>query len=888
MLSYAASAHTYFKTTEDVLDKLAQIASILGEDYDASNKVTVPENAAKQPTDNSYLTAVEIYLGEVPSFRFYLASGYDVSDFEFRVGAKRAEVTAVDTDDDGKADCVEILMYAYMMLDDVSFTVTDKATDKSVTEYYNIYSYYEYVTSLDTSNADSNLVSIVERLMKYAKSAKAYRAYTINPHEHSFNSTVKVEATAFTRGTVEYECSSCGYTYTELIPTTLKILAVGNSFSTDAMEHLYLVAKDAGIENVVLGNLYIGSCSISTHLAKMNNDAADYKFYISDDAVGGMVTEGTRTAKYGITYTDWDYITIQQASGSSGLSDTFADLQSVINYINSNKTADAEILWHMTWAYQQNSTHSGFANYNNSQTAMYKSIVSAVNDRILTNSHISGVIPSGTAIQNLRTSPLGDTLTRDGYHLSYGIGRYAAALTWLAAITGYDIDKITATPTAYPEVAEKLDYIKEAVKEAITNPYSVTRSNVVWEMGTIASKNGMNSDTNNTNRMRTLEYLSLLDIASVTANEGYMLLWFAYDEEKNWLGKLSTWAGEGAIIYTDDIVNAYPGAVYFRIAMRRGDGATMTLDKDLEKSGVAFSAAEAEAPGEQPLEMKYERLMNIGACQDGAVWNETLFAMNSKGGGAVYDLKSLTEIGTFTLDGSDALKPHANSVCFGNTYYEDGDKYPLLYANVYNNYQSSSDRMEGTCCVYRIIELDGSFTTELVQVIRIGFTEDLTLWKSVADNGDVRPYGNFFIDTDNNKLYAYVMRDSDKTTAFFSFDVPELSDGVYNAAYGCNLVTLEKTDIKRQFDTAYINYMQGVTYTGGKVISLEGFRYGDSRGNPVLRIIDLSTETVIATYHLENYNLKEEPELISIDFSTNKLYYASLDGELRILEIPGV
>ena len=184
MLSYAASAHTYFKTTEDVLDKLAQIASILGEDYDASNKVTVPENAAKQPTDNSYLTAVEIYLGEVPSFRFYLASGYDVSDFTFTVGGRNVEVIPIDTNNDGTADCVEIVMYAYMMLDDVSFTVTDKVTDKSVTEYYNLYAYYKYVTSLTGDNADMNLVSIVERLMKYAESSNAYREYVLNSEEH--------------------------------------------------------------------------------------------------------------------------------------------------------------------------------------------------------------------------------------------------------------------------------------------------------------------------------------------------------------------------------------------------------------------------------------------------------------------------------------------------------------------------------------------------------------------------------------------------------------------------------------------------------------------------------------------------------------------------------
>ena len=886
MLSYAASAHTYFKTTGDVVAKLTEIESILGESYDANNKVTVPENAAKKPADNTYFKSIATYLGEIPSFRFYLANGYQSSDFTFTVGGRKVEAIAIDTNSDGIADCLEIVMYAYMMLDDVSYTVVNKDSGLSVTEYYNLYAYYNYVNSLTGDAADADLVNIVERLMKYAESARVYRAYVTNYHEHSFDSTVKAEATAFTKGTVEHKCSYCGYTYTEVIPTTLKILAVGNSFSVDAMEHLYLVAKNAGIENVVLGNLYIASCSISTHWTKMNNDAADYTFYVSDDTVGGMVTEGTRTAKYGITYTDWDYITIQQSSSNSGLDDTFNDLQSVIDYINSNKTSDAEILWHMTWAYQQNSTHGGFANYNNNQTTMYNSIVSVVNELILTNSDISRVIPAGTAIQNLRTSPLGDTLTRDGHHMSYGIGRYTVALTWLAAITGYDIDQITATPETYPEVAESIDYIKEAVKGAIENPYSVMRSNVVWEMGTIASKDGMNSDTNNTNRMRTAGYLPLSDIAGVTANEGYMLLWFAYDKDMNWLGKLSTWASEGAIINTDDIVNSYPNAVYFRIAMRKADDAAMTLGKDLVNSGVAFTAT--RTPEDQPLELEYERLMNIGACQDGAIWDETLFALNANGTGTVYNLKSLTKVGTFTLDGSDVLKPHANSVCFGNTYYEEGDKYPLLYVSVYNNYQSSSDRMEGTCCVYRITELDGSFTTQLVQVIKIGFTEDLTLWKSIADNGDVRPYGNFFIDTGNNKFYAYVMRDSNKTTRFFGFDIPELSEGVYNDIYGCNLVTLEKTDIKRQFDTEYINYMQGVTYTKGLVISAEGFEYGDSRGNPVLRIIDLSTETIIATYYLENYNLKEEPEIVSIDFSTNKLYYASLDGELRVLEISNV
>jgi hypothetical protein len=167
MISYAASAHTYFKTADEVADKLSEIANILGENYDENNKVTVPEDAAKKPSCNTYFTSVAIYLGEVPSFRFYLASDYEASDFVFTVGGKRVEANPIDTDGDGKVDCAEIVMYAYMMLDDVTYTVN--AT--GVTESYNLYSYYAYANTL----GDANLTALVEGLMKYSVSAADYR-----------------------------------------------------------------------------------------------------------------------------------------------------------------------------------------------------------------------------------------------------------------------------------------------------------------------------------------------------------------------------------------------------------------------------------------------------------------------------------------------------------------------------------------------------------------------------------------------------------------------------------------------------------------------------------------------------------------------------------------
>ena len=98
---------------------------------------------------------------------------------------------------------------------------------------------------------------------------------------------------------------------------------------------------------------------------------------------------------------------------------------------------NSRLVWHMNWAYDQNSTHFGFVNYDSDQMNMYTAILDVVKSRICTDGNFVKVIPSGTTIQNLRTSFLADRLTRDGYHLSTDIGRYAASLTYAKALTGW-------------------------------------------------------------------------------------------------------------------------------------------------------------------------------------------------------------------------------------------------------------------------------------------------------------------------------------------------------------------------------------------------------------------------------------------------------------------
>jgi hypothetical protein len=128
----------------------------------------------------------------------------------------------------------------------------------------------------------------------------------------------------------------------------------------------------------------------------------------------------------------------------------------------------------MTWAYQTGSTHPDFVRYSNNQLTMYNAIISAVGEKILTRDDIEDVIPSGTAIQNLRTSFIGDTLTRDGYHLSYDLGRYTAGLTWFMKITHFSIDDIEYKPEGITD--SEFLAIKEAVINAVFHPYEITNS----------------------------------------------------------------------------------------------------------------------------------------------------------------------------------------------------------------------------------------------------------------------------------------------------------------------------------------------------------------------------------------------------------------------------
>lgn len=251
----------------------------------------------------------------------------------------------------------------------------------------------------------------------------------------------------------------------------IKILAIGNDFSEDAVEnYLYDLAKASG-NKVMIGNMYIRDQSLAGHWknASENNPAYQLRLIGTDGAKNSF---NDRSIMDVISSENWDYISFQEVSQLSGIIDGYQEYLPQLLAYAANRTTNPEVkfILHQTWAYAQDSDHFGFPTYNNDQMTMYNAIVEAVwKAKELTG--VDMVVPSGTAIQNGRTSYIGDRFTRDGYHLNLSIGRFTAASTWYETIFGNILDN-----TFVPDMFSDYDALlaKTAAYEAVKTPKLVT------------------------------------------------------------------------------------------------------------------------------------------------------------------------------------------------------------------------------------------------------------------------------------------------------------------------------------------------------------------------------------------------------------------------------
>lgn len=403
------------------------------------------------------------------------------------------------------------------------------------------------------------------------------------------------------------------------------------------------------------------------------------------------------------------------------------------------------------------------------------------------------------------------------------------------------------------------------------------RADVVWEVGNISTKNGENRSAELGKVLRTADFLRLSDHGGFLPETDLTINWFAYDGQKAFLGSGITALGTGVGISAEEILQKEPETEFVRLILRsyRNDG-TVTL------ADGARVALFWDKPWQAPP-LRQEELANLSAfqrngVQDGEAFGDRLFLFTADGLCNVYDANTAELVDSFLLGGMEYIIPHVNSASFSDRYYAPGDEYPLLYTSVYNNLTPQNTQILGFCCVYRITETDGRFSSELVQLVWVSFVGDRELWMSPQSNE--RPFGNFVVDTDRDMLYAFVPRDDSQTTRFFGFALPDPDAGNDSSTYGCKLLYLNPEDILRRFDVGYFSSPQGCTYGSGKIYSVEGFGSVNTVP-PFLRVVDVQTGTLELSVNLGQLGLAREPETVT--FRDGELLYLATDMRLRRL-----
>ena len=224
----------------------------------------------------------------------------------------------------------------------------------------------------------------------------------------------------------------------------MKLLSIGNSFSQDAQSWLHRIAVANGVV-LETTNLVIGGCSLETHWNHVLDGEKEYWLEMNGTGVGRQVS-----LEEGLALDTFDVVTLQQASHYSGRPQSYVPyLPNLVAYVR-EKQPGAQLYFHQTWAYEIDSDHGGFLNYNRDQQEMYRRIgdCTEMACRLID----ATVLPSGPVVQYLRENAPefdykngGLSLNRDGFHLSWDYGRYAAAATWFKVLTG-KIPEVNAFP----------------------------------------------------------------------------------------------------------------------------------------------------------------------------------------------------------------------------------------------------------------------------------------------------------------------------------------------------------------------------------------------------------------------------------------------------------
>ena len=267
-------------------------------------------------------------------------------------------------------------------------------------------------------------------------------------------------------------------------PDTLRILAVGNSFSDDGTEYIPGLLEAAGIHNVIIARLYIGGCSLERHWRNVETAATNAAFrpYRFDRVSNGrrVVEKGAANIPDALVLDKWDVVTIQQASHLSWDKSSYHPWGDRLVAKIRALAPQARIVVQETWSYTP--WDRRLAKWHMDQNEMYAKLHAAY--AAFAAEYKFPVIPMGTAVQEWRrrlpvkyteNSFGGDVVgggdkprfkrnesnewkpACDVFHLNSPHGTYFQALVWASSLfDGVDVTKCAYRPKGVTEAEAKL------------------------------------------------------------------------------------------------------------------------------------------------------------------------------------------------------------------------------------------------------------------------------------------------------------------------------------------------------------------------------------------------------------------------------------------------
>jgi len=316
----------------------------------------------------------------------------------------------------------------------------------------------------------------------------------------------------------------------------LKILLIGHSWGMDAAFLFPDVARNEGTENLVFGLLYHSACRMVQHVDYAAENARQYAYYEYDISKGqewlradcngnfspceagaandAYIEDGSiaQTLQFGIQRHDWDLVFLEGGGKESAnrkdewyiANSKQLDLpgytQQLINYVDENdieKSTPISYCWILDWCYPADPAVrteyviKDMEDFGGDDYLYYKAKADFCRDTIAPSFDFAHVLPSGTAIENLKTTKLASAqIYRDYSHVT-DFGRLVAAYTWYCVLTDTAIEdcripsmnhKVLLDPLARNTgvdlvlTEEQKSILVEAVHNAIQNPYDVTPS----------------------------------------------------------------------------------------------------------------------------------------------------------------------------------------------------------------------------------------------------------------------------------------------------------------------------------------------------------------------------------------------------------------------------